>query len=91
MKIRGELPSFTEKFDIEQYSRGAIVLLCISNIKISENINTMNKISTCDLQIGDNIYFTFNGVCKLYFKHHPSENSVTLMDYIFKNHSSISN
>ncbi len=80
------IPSFNNKFDIEPYSRGVIVLLCVSNIRIADNITTITKTSTCELTLGDDIYFTFNGVCKLYFKYHKEENNVTLMDYCFKNH-----
>ena len=72
MDLRDELPEFITKLDNEPYTRGAIVLLCVNKIRNAADIESMESISTCEV-IGDNVYFTYNGACKLYFKHHPDE------------------
>ncbi len=74
MDIKDEIPAFTAKFDSESYSRTAIVLLCMDKIRNAFDIESMNNTSTCVI-VDDNVYFTYNEVCKLYFRHHPAENN----------------
>jgi len=82
--ITNRTPKFIKNFEVQSYSRRAVVLSCLHYLE-SIKINTPKaRLSPCDHT--PNIFFVYNQVCKIYFTYHPSTDGVTLLDFIFANH-----
>ena len=84
MRITQTFPTFDKEFQALSFTRSAIILPLMMRLEKAQSLKELERYASCNL--GMDVCFVYNGVGKLYFRHHNNQTEVALIRFTFSNH-----
>lgn len=84
MKITDIDSVFSNNLNCQPYSRRAIVMSLVDDIRDAPDIDELGSTATC---VESSIYFVYNHVCKLYFELLEGD-EIKLLNFVFAGYDS---